>query len=124
MPKKYFGSFKLDNRDELVGDTYKELIRFNINVSSDTTLQRGMLLSADSFEGNFKLVDSTDTGKVFAVALDNFTADSDNTVTQAYTSGVFNREKIITAATDSSILNALTPELRKQNIHFTSIKNF
>ena len=124
MPKKYFGSFKISNKDELVGDTWRELIRFNINVASDTTIQRGTLLAADSFEGNFKLVDSTDTGKVFAIALDNFTADSDSTVAQAYTSGVFNREKIITAATDSSILNALTPELRKQNIFFTSVKNF
>ena len=122
MPKKYFGSFKISNKDELVGDTWRELIRFNINVASDTTIQRGTLLAADSFEGNFKLVDSTDTGKVFAIALDNFTADSDSTVTQAYTSGVFNKSKVIVG--EGVDINALKNELRKQNIHFTDIKDF
>lgn len=107
-------------RDELMGgaDGIPVSIR-NIDVASDTTIQRGMLLSASSTFGVFAPAADTST-KVFVIAEKDFVADSDHTVTQAYTSGKFNREKII--LDENLNIDNFEVELRRQNIILTSIK--
>lgn len=94
----------------------------NIEVGSDTVVYRGDLMAAATPAGVYSLATASDTGKYFVIARDNFTASSDSTITQAYTSGEFHAEKIRTSATDTSVLDALELELRRQNIHLTHIK--
>lgn len=118
---KFFGTRDGIKRDELCGgaDGIPMSIR-NIEVGSDTTIQRGMLLSSATTFGVFAPVADTDTSKVFVIAEKDFQADSDHTVTQAYTSGKFNREKII--LDESLNIDNYEETLRKENIILTSIK--
>lgn len=119
----FFGTFKnVTPRDELFGggDGIPVSLR-NIEVASDTTIQRGMLLASDKMFGTFSLATNSETSRVFVVAASGFTSTSDSFVTQAYSSGKFNREKIILG--ENLNLDDFEPELRKQNIHLTSIKN-
>ena len=107
-------------RDELMGgaDGIPVSIR-NIEVASDTTIQRGMLLCSPSTFGVFSQPADSDTSKVFVIAEKDFTADSDLKVTQAFSSGKFNREKII--LDESLNIDDFENELRRQNIILTSI---
>lgn len=116
---RFFGTRDGIKRDELMGgaDGIPVSIR-NVEVSSDTTIQRGMLLASATTFGVFAPATSSDTSKVLVIAEKDFTADSDLHVTQAYTSGKFNREKIILDGNIDDFEN----ELRKQNIILTSIK--
>ena len=117
---QYFGQFKdVTPRDELIGGTSIPIFTRNIEVDSDTQLERGMLLCSDETFGTFEPVDSTDTAKVFVIAENDFTADSDHTVTSAYTSGIFNRERIkLKTGLD---IKTFEEALRKENIHLTKI---
>ena len=118
---KFFGTFKnIQPRDELFGgdDGIPVSLR-NIEVDSSTSIQRGMLLSSATTFGTFAPAADTDTSKVYVVAAETFDADSDHTVTQAYVSGKFNREKIVL---DSSLdIDDFEETLRRANIHLTSI---
>ena len=116
---RFFGTRDGIKRDELMGgaDGIPVSIR-NVEVSSDTTIQRGMLLASATTFGVFAPATNSDTSKVLVIAEKDFTADSDLHVTQAYTSGKFNREKIILDGNIDDFEN----ELRKQNIILTSIK--
>ena len=118
---RFFGQHSGIVRDELCGgaDGIPMSIR-NIEVGSDTTIQRGMLLSSDKTFGTFAPVADSDTAKVFVIAEKDFAADSDLKVTQAYTSGKFNREKII--LDENLNIDDFENELRRQNIILTSIK--
>ena len=116
---KNSGSFDGVKPDELKGGILEPFEIFNITVGTDTTVARGELLAATDFSATFSLATASDTAKVFAVAVENFTADSDSAVTQAYVRGTFNREKI--KPTDTAILTALEPALRRQNILLTAL---
>lgn len=118
---RFFGQHSGIVRDELCGgaDAIPMSIR-NIEVASDTTIQRGMLLGASSTFGVFAPVTDTST-KVFVIAEKDFTADSDHTVTQAYTSGKFNREKIV--LDESLNIDDFEEQLRKVNVILTTIKH-
>lgn len=116
---KNSGRFDGVKPDELIGGTLEPLETFNINVASDTTLTRGDLLAATNFSATFSLATAADTAKVFAVARENFTAGSDSSVAPAYVRGTFNREKI--NPSDTAILTALEPALRRQNILLTTL---
>lgn len=118
---RFFGTFKnIQPRDELFGgdDGIPVSLR-NIEVAANAKIERGMLLSSATTFGTFAPVASVDTGKVYLVAAEDFAADSDHTVTQAYVSGKFNREKI---KLDSSLnIDNFEETLRRANIQLTSI---
>ena len=87
-------------------------------------IQRGMLLASDTPTGTYAPVsNASDASKVLVIARDNFTADADHTVTQAYASGAFHREKIILGGTSSLTIEPFEDQLRKSNIHLRSLKD-
>ena len=107
--------------DELCGGPEQVQSIRNIETASDTMIQRGMLLCAATTYGVFGPVSSAgDASKVMVIAEKDFAADSDLHVTQAYTSGKFNREKIILA--EGLSIDDFEESLRKENIILTSIK--
>lgn len=120
---KYFEKF--DNTvkyDEIFGggDGFPVEIA-NVKVASGTTITKGTILAAENLAGTFSLATASDTAKTLVIAAENFTAtSSDETVTQAYTSGRFNRNKLI--ANTETTVTALELPLRTQNIILTSIK--
>lgn len=122
---EYFGTFDGITRDELSGGTDGSFQTiWNINVGASAAIKRGMLLASDTPTGEFKLVSQvSDASKVLVVARDDFTADANHTVTQAYASGKFNRERIILGGTSALALEPFEDQLRKSNIHVTSIKD-
>lgn len=118
---RFFGTFKnIQPRDELFGgDDGIPVSKRNIDVAANATIERGMLLASATTFGTFAPAAATDTGKVYLIAAEDFTADSDHTVTQAYVSGKFNREKI---KLDNSLnIDDFEETLRRANIHLTSI---
>lgn len=122
---EYFGTFDGITRDELSGGTDGSFQTiWNVNVGASAAIERGMLLAADTPTGEFKLVSSADdAAKVLVIARDDFTADANHTVTQAYASGKFNRERIILGGTSALTIEPFEDQLRKSNIHVTSIKD-
>lgn len=122
---EYFATFDGIQRDELSGGTDASFQTiWNVNVGMSAAIERGMLLAADTPTGEFKLVsDASDAAKVLVVARDNFTADKEHTVTQVYASGKFNRERIIIGGTSALTIEPFEDQLRKSNIHLTSIKD-
>ena len=115
---KYYEDFEALQLDELQAAGNVDLTTFNVNVSSDTTIQRGDLLAGNSFSDTFKLATNSDTNKILCIARDNFIADSEHTVTQAYFSGNFHTGRI--NSSDTAIV--LQNELRKQNIHLARLE--
>ena len=109
-------------RDELQAGHDIPVKLFNVNVGANAEIKRGDLLCATAMSGTFSLASSAaDASKVLMIAANDYTADSVGGVTQAYTSGVFNRERIHIGASLTS--DAFEPELRNQNIHLTSIQD-
>lgn len=120
---KYFWQTDGIERDELSGGPEAPLTVWNVNVGASAVIERGQLLCASSPTADFALVSSAgDASKVLGVAVADFTADADHTVTQIYSSGKFNRERIILGGDSSLTLDIFENEMRRQNIHLTSIK--
>jgi len=110
-------------RDELSGggDGIPQEI-WNVNVGASAVIERGMLLGGESMTGEFSQVTSAaDAAKIFGIAVENFTADAEHHVTQVYASGKFNRERIKLGGASTLTLEPFENELRRQNIHITSI---
>ena len=122
---EYFGTFDGITRDELSGGTDGSFQTiWNVNVGASAAIKRGMLLAADTPTSEFKLVSQvSDASKVLVIARDDFTADDYHKVTQAYASGKFNRERIILGGTSALTIEPFEDQLRKSNIHVTSIKD-
>ena len=122
---EYFGTFDGITRDELSGGTDGSFQTiWNVNVGASAAIKRGMLLASDTPTGEFKLVSQvSDAAKVLVIARDDFTADEYHKVTQAYASGKFNRERIILGGTSALTIEPFEDQLRKSNIHVTSIKD-
>ena len=121
---EYFVTFDGIQRDELAGGSEESQEIWNINVGASAVIERGMLLGASSPTGIFDLVNSSlDASKCLVIARDNFTADAEHSVTQAYASGKFNREKIILGGTSALTIEPFVDALRKSNIRLTSLKN-
>lgn len=108
-------------RDELQAATPEPIELHNIKVAADAVIKRGMLLAADNATATFSVATAADTGKYLAIAYTDFTATSDTTVTQAYVSGAFHREKIIDGTTDCSVVDALENTMRMQNMRVVSL---
>lgn len=122
---EYFGTFDGITRDELSGGTDGSFQTiWNVNVGASAAIKRGMLLASDTPTGEFKLVSQvSDAAKVLVIARDDFTADDYHKVTQAYASGKFNRERIILGGTSALTIEPFEDQLRKSNIHVTSLKD-
>lgn len=120
----YFWQTDGIQRDELTGGGVQPVDIWNVNVGASAVIERGMLLGADSPLGEWSQVTGTaDTLKTFGIARDNFVADEEHRVTTVYSSGTFNREKIILGGDSSLTLDTFENELRRQNIHLTSIQD-
>ena len=118
---RFFGQRDGIKRDELCGGAEQLMSIRNIEVAADAEIKRGTLLASATTYGVFAPVTSaSDTSKVLVIAEKDFAADSDHSITQAYTEGKFNREKIILKS-DLNI-DDFENELRRQNIFLTSIK--
>lgn len=121
---EYYGHFTGVQYEDLeaAGDGVPKFLR-NVEVAEDAEIKRGMLLAASTSTGTYSLAGAGDSGKFFAVAREDFTADSDHTITQAWTMGRFHAPAVITAGgSDTSVLTSLEPELRRQNIHLVGLK--
>ena len=121
---EYFGTFDGIKRDELSGGLEEPQEIWNINVGASAAIKRGMLLGASAPTAVFDLVSSAaDASKVLVIARDNFVADADHKVTQAYASGKFNRERIIVGGSSALTLEPFEDALRKSNIRVMSIQD-
>ena len=119
---KYVESCNGWSEDALLAGTEQPISIYNVNVGASATLSRGDLICAGSMSGVFAPVGSaSDATKVLMIAADDFVADSLSTVTRAYASGVFNREKISFGGA-SLTTEPFEAEMRKQNLHLTSLK--
>ena len=120
---KYIATVDGWEEDALLAGTEQPISIYNVNVGASATLSRGDLICAGSMSGVFAPVSSaSDASKVLCIAADDFVADSLSTVTQAYASGKFNREKITFGSNSSVDLADFEQEMRKQNLHLTSLK--
>lgn len=106
--------------DELIGGSEIPILNANVTVSGGQALKRGTLMSINSDS----TVSMTTSGQVADYVLQYDVEEpvgSDTSVIgTVFTSGRFNREKIITASGDS--VEAHEQELRLRNIHLTSLK--
>ena len=118
----YFWKTDGIERDELQGRPGELVDVWNVNVSASAVIERGMLLAGNTQTGTFAPVTTADTNKIFVIGRDNFVADADHTVTQAYRSGFFNRERI-KLGSDSLAIDPFVNELRRQNIQLVSIQD-
>ena len=120
MAKMYQVIDKATEFDELIAGGEIPILNANVTISGGEALKRGTLMSINSDS----TVSMTTIGQIADYVLQNDTEapiDSDTTVIgTVYTSGRFNREKIIVAENDR--VEAHEQELRLRNIHFTSLK--
>ena len=118
---RFFGQRDGIKRDELCGGAEQLMSIRNIEVAADAEIKRGTLLASATTYGVFAPVTSaSDTSKVLVIAEKDFAADSDHTITQAYTSGKFNREKIILKS--GLNIDNFEEKLRAVDIYLTSIQ--
>ena len=125
MGEYYFGLSNALARDELQGggDGFATEL-WNINVGANAVIERGMLLCASLPTAQFSQVTSAaDVNKVFAIASTDYIGGTSAGVTQAYTSGKFNRERIKLGGAPTLTLETFENELRKQNIILTGIQD-
>lgn len=121
MGKYYFETDGI-SRDELQGRPGELVDVWNVNVGASAVIERGMLLCGETPTGEFKQVESeSDADKIFVIARDDFEADAEHTVTQAYSRGFFNRERIKLGGASTLTLEPFEPELRRQNIFLTTL---
>lgn len=109
--------------DELVGSTQLPLLTKNVTVAKSTVLKRGAVLGKITASGSYQLVDASksDGSQMATVILaEDVDATEADAVATVYTTGEFNREKLIVA--DGDTVDAHEDELRAAGIHLTSIK--
>lgn len=110
--------------DELIGGTYPPLITANVTFARvSKTLLRGTLVAKNA-DGKYVAEDSTqtDSQKVgVAVLAEDLVIDAEDTVGIVYTSGMFNRNRIILVQESDNIDNH-EDELRSMGIYLTAIQ--
>lgn len=104
-------------RDELLAGSEENVTIINVEVDSGTVLTRGTVL-AGTVGGKYAPITSADTSKDIVVV--TYDAESDASVVSAYSQGKFHREKLI----HSVDLNDFETEMRRQNIHLTTLKSY
>ena len=104
--------------DELIGGSEIPILNANVTLKGGDAMKRGTLLSI----GSDSTVSMTTAGQTADYILQyDVPATTETTIIgTVFTSGRFNREKIITASVDS--VEAHEQELRLRNIHLTSLK--
>lgn len=114
--------------DELIGGHTIRLSTKNVELAAASAdLKRGTILGVvtkadDADKGRYKIVDATKTdGTEIAdcVLARDVSADQTPVIAEAYRSGEFNRQKLLTADGDSAA--AHEEELRTKNILMTSL---
>ena len=120
---KYYDSADAWIEDALLGGTETPVRLQNISLTSGASVSRGDVLCCDSLGAYAAVSLAADSSKPLCIAAADFVADSVNAVTQAYFSGTFNREKVSVGGAESLTSDAFEQELRKQNIHLTSLKD-
>ncbi|MBR0061000.1 MAG: hypothetical protein IJP68_05915 [Selenomonadaceae bacterium] len=119
---EYFKTVNGWEEDALLAGTEFPVEIYNVSVGSSASLSRGDLICAGSMSGVFAPVGSaSDATKVLMIAADDFVADSLSTVTRAYASGVFSREKIKFGGA-SLTTDPFEQALRTQNIHLRGLQ--
>ena len=119
---EYFKTVNGWEEDALLAGTEFPVEIYNVSVGSSASLSRGDLICAGSMSGVFAPVSSAgDASKVLMIAADDFVADSLSTVTRAYASGVFSREKIKFGGA-SLTTDPFEQALRTQNIHLRGLQ--
>ncbi len=120
----YFFTTSGIQRDELQAGSEIPVDIWNINVGASAVIERGMLLGASSIDGTFDVVGSaSDLNKVFVIARDDFIAGGESAcVTQAYSSGVFHREKIKLGGDSTLTTLPFENALRMQGIHLRHLE--
>lgn len=106
--------------DGLIGGLQEPVEIHNISLTSGASVSRGDLLCADSLGAYAPASLADDAQKDLCIAASD--ADSTTSITQAYFSGVFNREKVMVGGAASLTADAFESSLRKQNIRLTSMK--
>ena len=104
--------------DELFAGSEKEVFTKNVTFKSGETVARGALVSIDAETG--KAVATATGGEAAYVVKEAVDASKADTVGTVYTSGYFNREKLIAA--DGDTVTAHEEELRKAGIVLSSLK--
>ena len=123
MAEYFYSLSGVLHRDELQGGGDGIPVElWNINVGASAVIERGMLLGASSPTGIFTQVASaSDASKVLTIAAVDYIGGTSAGVTQAYSSGKFNRERIKLGGSSTLTLEPFENEMRKQNLHLTSI---
>ena len=120
MGKMYSVIENATEHDELIGGSEIPILNANVTISGGEALKRGTLLSIES-DGT---VTKATSGKLadYILEYDVEAPVSSDTVVigTVFTSGRFNREKIITAENDS--VENHEQELRLRNIHLTNLE--
>ena len=107
----YMTSEQYNSNDELIGGAQLPLMTANISITAGTAMERGSVVTTAG-----TVVKTGDTAYGILVS---DVSESDTTAT-VYTSGVFNREKLIVDSADT--VEAHEAELRAVNIVLTSLK--
>lgn len=124
--------------DELFAGPEKEVMTKNVTFKSGTKVKRGALLSIDAgtgkviatpaaiaaveadVENNIEAQDAVPAGVAVYIAKEDVDASAADAVGTVYTSGYFNREKLI--ATTGDTVNGHEEELRDVGIMLSSLK--
>ena len=110
--------------DELFAGSEIPVMTKNVTIKSGSTVVRGQLLSIDSDSG--KVIptpaagDDTPAGVAVYIAKEAVDASTADKVATVYTSGYFNREKLVAVTGDT--VNGHETELRDVNIILSSLK--
>ncbi len=118
--------------DELFAGPEKEVMIKNVTFKSGTKVKRGALLSIDAGTGKViatpaavaadaeNNIDASPAGVAVYIAKEDVDASAADVVGTVYTSGYFNREKLI--ATTGDTVNGHEEELRDVGIMLSSLK--
>ena len=102
--------------DELFAGPEVEVLTKNVTFASGNTIKRGQLISV----ANGKAAPTAQGGTALYVAAEDVDASAADTIGTVYTSGYFNREKLIAAQGDT--VDAHEEELRSVDIKLSSLK--
>ncbi|WP_297569487.1 head decoration protein [uncultured Anaerovibrio sp.] len=118
--------------DELFAGPEIPVMTKNVTIKSGSTVVRGQLLSIDSDTGKViptpaaveadaeKNIDAAPAGVAVYVAKETVDASTADKVATVYTSGYFNREKLVAVTGDT--VSGHEAELRDVNIILSSLK--
>ena len=115
--------FSKSEMDELIGGAYPHVLTGGVIIASGAgVLKRGTVLGQETASGKYKTADSTkDDGSQVgsAVLMHDVDATSTDVKTEAYISGMFNKEKLIFGGSDDA--SKQENNLRIHNIYMTTL---